>query len=99
MKLQNEEWRPVVGFEGSYEVSDQGRIRSIARTDNLGRPVRARVMRPRVGRYAAYDLRKDGRYRSVYAHRAVLEAFVGPCPARHEVRMQTAAGRIIDLPI
>ena len=22
-----EEWRPVVGFEGWYEVSDQGRVR------------------------------------------------------------------------
>lgn len=23
-----EEWRPVVGFEGKYDVSDQGRVRA-----------------------------------------------------------------------
>jgi hypothetical protein len=27
-----EEWRPVVGWEGFYEVSDRGRVRSVART-------------------------------------------------------------------
>src|SRR3546814_20628658 len=27
----SEEWRPVVGFEGLYEVSDQGRVRSLDR--------------------------------------------------------------------
>lgn len=25
----NETWRPVVGFEGRYEVSDRGRVRSL----------------------------------------------------------------------
>jgi hypothetical protein len=26
--MSNEHWRPVVGFEGLYEVSDQGRVRN-----------------------------------------------------------------------
>ena len=26
-----EEWRPVLGWEGLYEVSDQGRVRSVDR--------------------------------------------------------------------
>jgi NUMOD4 motif len=26
------EWRPVVGYEGLYEVSDDGRVNSIRRT-------------------------------------------------------------------
>lgn len=28
---QSEEWRPVVGWEGVYEVSDQGRVKSLHR--------------------------------------------------------------------
>jgi len=27
-----ETWKPVVGFEGFYEVSDQGRVRGVAKT-------------------------------------------------------------------
>jgi len=27
-----ERWRPVVGHEGCYEVSDMGRVRSLSRT-------------------------------------------------------------------
>ena len=27
--LENEIWKPVVGFEGKYEVSNMGRIKSL----------------------------------------------------------------------
>ena len=27
----SENWRPVVGFEGAYEVSDRGRVRGVGR--------------------------------------------------------------------
>jgi hypothetical protein len=37
-----EEWRPVVGLEGKYEVSSHGQIKSLARTyDKLGYEYRA----------------------------------------------------------
>ena len=29
--LEGEEWRPVVGYEGQYEVSNMGRVRSLDR--------------------------------------------------------------------
>ena len=29
--MENEQWRPVRGFEGRYEVSEQGRVRSVDR--------------------------------------------------------------------
>lgn len=31
-----EQWRPVKGYEGVYEVSDHGRIKSLAR-DRVGK--------------------------------------------------------------
>ncbi|TGC25853.1 hypothetical protein CQJ27_09140 [Escherichia sp. E1130] len=33
----NERWRPVLGFEGLYEVSNFGRVRSVSRWVNIGR--------------------------------------------------------------
>lgn len=33
--MKPEEWRPVVGYEGLYEVSTQGRVRSIDRSHTM----------------------------------------------------------------
>lgn len=83
----NETWLPVVGYEGHYEVSDQGRVRSVDRVDRRGwnrqgqlRRLSAHVTdgRPTV------RLLKDGRGQTLYVHRLVLEAFVGQCPEGHE---------------
>lgn len=77
-----EQWKPVVGYEGIYEVSDLGRVRSLDRLDAAGRRVRGRVLklrrlpngRPRVA------LARLGSTVDAYTYRLVLEAFVGPCP-------------------
>ena len=84
------EWRPVVGFEGSYEVSSFGGLRSLDRLSTDGRCLNGRFMRHAAsGKYGypTAGLRKDGKTFIVRVHRLVLEAFVGPCPeglwARH----------------
>jgi hypothetical protein len=35
--VAEEQWRPIIGYEDAYEVSDRGRVRSIARTVQRGR--------------------------------------------------------------
>ena len=83
-----EEWRPVVGYEGLYEVSDAGRVRSLSREVRTGRGTRmvdGRILSPArgVGGYPVVSLSNGGaRVRPV--HRLVLEAFVGPRPAGTE---------------
>ena len=81
----SELWRPVVGFDGRYEVSNQGQVRSLARITTrlrLGKEVRhsipARLMQPwpQSDGYMCVDL--CGHTRLV--HHLVLEAFVGPRP-------------------
>ncbi|MBB0990059.1 hypothetical protein G6009_00955 [Dietzia sp. SLG510A3-30A2] len=81
-----EEWRQVVGYEGIYEVSNRGRVRSVDRevTSTSGQ----RYVVP--GQSRKITVRKDGRhtvslcrdgahvYRNV--HKLVAEAFIGPCP-------------------
>lgn len=64
-----EQWRPVVGLEGSYEVSNLGRIRH-ATTGHIRKP----YGRPKEG-YQQVSYRASGASRSFYVHRAVLEAF------------------------
>lgn len=90
-----ERWLPVVGFEGSYEVSDRGRVRSLTRyVEQIGRwgkPVSRRMlgrvlaMGPHVGGYVAVHLYRDGLQRATVAHILVAEAFIGPRPPGMEV--------------
>jgi hypothetical protein len=77
-----EEWRPVVGKEGLYEVSDQGRVRSLDRivVRRVGKPFlrKSRILKGNdsVNGYRTVNLGK-----TTYIHQLVLEAFYGPRPA------------------
>lgn len=87
MTLTTETWLPVVGFEGFYEVSDWGRVRSVEREVAGGRGGvqrrRGRVLSPyrRVDLREFVNLSKQGRARPCAVSLLVLEAFVGPRPA------------------
>lgn len=77
---ETEVWKPVVGYEGLYEVSDHGRVRGLDRLDARGRRWKGRVLkgtRHTMGDYRVVNLAKDGRNRLRFIHRLVLEAFVG----------------------
>lgn len=78
-----EHWRAVPGFEGSYEVSDLGRVRSLDRIDRRGHAIKGRVLKPWFAgpmKYHAVYL-CNGRSTPAYVHDLVLAAFVGPKPA------------------
>lgn len=83
-----EEWRPVVGYEGFYEVSNLGQIRSLSRIVNCAigakRKTRGRVLRQSMAKvgYFCVNLSKNNRTRVHYVHALVLEAFVGPRPEK-----------------
>lgn len=78
----HETWRAVPGYEGIYEVSDAGRVRSLDRLDNRGRRTTGRVLaeRPLRDGRVRVSLAKNGQTVDGYVYRLVLEAFVGPCP-------------------
>lgn len=77
--MNAEAWRPIAGFEGLYEVSDLGCIRSIRR---------GKVLQPRTVKkgYQIVTLQCAPIGTQRYVHQLVLEAFVGARPAGHEVR-------------
>lgn len=83
----HEEWRPVVGFEGFYEVSSLGRVKSvqrvITRSNGAKQTVRERIrklMAAKRGGYAVVTINKPGVKVLATVHRLVLEAFIGARP-------------------
>lgn len=92
MEVLNERWVPIFGYEGFYEVSDHGRVRSLPRF-RRGRsgclvPVPGKIMKLRTRKvkhrqcpYVDVLLRR-GESRDVcgqhfLVHRLVAQAFVG----------------------
>lgn len=69
-----EEWRPVVGYEGLYEVSDTGKIDRV-NYRNSGKRYR---MKPTVNRegYERLILYKDRKSKHILVHRIVAMAFI-----------------------
>lgn len=80
-------WKPVVGYEGKYEVSSLGRVRSVDRMSLLKNRWGGTMLRHYKGRVI-----KRGRHNQDYAlmsfghsdkrllHHVVAEAFIGPRP-------------------
>lgn len=78
MSAMKERWKPVVGFEGLYEVSDQGHVRNR----------HGRLMRPHCRKedgYYTVPLSRAHKVKRAYLHRIVAEAFKGAAPPGHEV--------------
>jgi hypothetical protein len=81
-----EQWLPVVGYEGYYEVSDHGRVRSVDRwiitKIGIHRFCRGRILRPakNTGGYLSIVLCINNTQNTKAIHDLVLRAFVGPPP-------------------
>ena len=85
-----EQWRPVVGYEGYYEVSDHGRVRSIDRVIMSRSPVGGLCEHRRKGHiknqasdkdgYKLVTFCRDGKEKMRKVHILVAEAFLGARP-------------------
>ena len=90
-----ERWLPVVDYEGFYEVSDLGRVRSVSRVitrpGNRGRTQRVsgRVLKQQKPTertpYRTVELWRDGNGRPVKVYVLVARAFLGPRPEGHDI--------------
>ena len=80
-KYINEIWRPIKGYEGLYEVSNLGRIKSLKRLVKKWdgyRIVPEKILTPRANNrgYLRINLCKDGITKTFSPHRLVAEAFI-----------------------
>jgi integrase/recombinase XerD len=72
-----EQWRDITGYDGIYQVSDQGQVRN-THTSKILQPVRIKNGRLYV------SLSSDGFQRKCTVHSLVAAAFLGICPPQHE---------------
>lgn len=82
MDKQEEIWRPVKGYEGFYEVSNRGRVRSVGRwvTDKNGikRFRKGKILKQTRDKdgYLHVTLSRDGKHRCFTVHRLAAMAFI-----------------------
>lgn len=67
-------WKEVVGYEGLYEVSNQGAVRSLSY--HLTRQTKVLKLCKDHNGYLQVNLCKDGRQKSFTVHRLVARAFL-----------------------
>lgn len=72
-----EEWRDIKGYEGLYQVSNEGRVWSIKNNIWL-KPIDTHG-------YYRVSLFKGGKYSKSFIHRLVYEAFVGEIPNEMQI--------------
>lgn len=76
--IAGEEWRDVVGYEGIYNVSNYGRVKSLKRPNSVGKTVPERVLRYRIhpkSRDSAVMLYADTVAKTLTVMVLVAEAF------------------------
>ena len=79
--MKKEIWKPVKDYEGLYEVSNYGNVKSLNRVETVGKLIRIRkerILKPCVNSkgYLQVGLCKNGKITNKLIHRLVAEAFI-----------------------
>lgn len=87
MSKEIENWKPIVGYEGLYEVSNNGNIRTVERITKMfmflqnryvDRVIKCKIKskcKDKDG-YELVNLKKEGKHKPGKVHRLVAEAFI-----------------------
>lgn len=75
--VQTEIWKPVVGYEGLYEVSNTGKVRSLERITTVGRRGIGKELKQYLlpCGYLDVSLSNSGKIKHKRVHRLVADAF------------------------
>lgn len=75
MQKQTEQWKNIEGYEGLYQVSNEGRVKSLGNNKTRKEKILKSVKNTRG--YLTVQLWKDGKPVMKLVHRLVAEAFLG----------------------
>jgi len=84
-------WKDVVGYEGYYQISNFGRVKSVKRVieDSWGRTatLKEKIIKPSKIRkgYFIISLYKNAVYKKILVHRLVATAFISNIEGKKEV--------------
>lgn len=102
--LPSEIWKAIPGYEGLYEVSNLGRVKSLERLAPLPRGRGTRVIKESLmlqkikrGGYLCINLCAGGIKKYHFVHRLVLGAFVGVQPTGYQA-CHADGNRLNNLP-
>lgn len=79
--MENEIWKDITGYEGCYQVSNTGRVKSLTRyvvgryTDRI---VNEKILKPSIGTHGYYyiSLYKNSIVKKYTIHRLVIKSFI-----------------------
>lgn len=76
--MEKEIFRDVKGYEGLYQVSNLGNVKSLERIDYSNHLRKERILKPETdkGGYLTVVLSKDKKKKNIKVHRLVAEAFI-----------------------
>lgn len=84
-----EVWKDVPGYEGRYQVSDFGRVKSLPKRRGRGKGYlyAEAFLAPSIHHhgYAQVHLRKNGKGKSIFVHRLVASAFISNSEGKEQI--------------
>ena len=80
-------WKDIKGYEGSYEVSNFGRVKSLERKSSCGRQLNERILKTPPDAYGYYhcNLHKNGNQKLFKVHKLVAITFLNHKPDGHKI--------------
>ena len=88
-KYLDEIWKPISGYQGLYEVSNYGRIKSLNYYGRGKHVIMRLTAKPNT--YIKVGLRKDGKVKCFRVHRLVAETFL-PSPQQGQIHVNHKDG-------
>lgn len=76
MLLPKQIWKDISGYEGKYQVSNTGKVRSLNYNGTKGKMMRLKLSNNNHYGYKRVRLYKNGKYKAYLVHRLVALAFI-----------------------
>ena len=93
-----EMWKDIVGYEGLYQVSNEGNVRTTKRQGTKGGLLKISVSDKYAAKYCYVRLHKNCGEKSFWVHRLVAEAFIPNPDGLHQVnhKDQNPSNNMVD---
>jgi hypothetical protein len=85
--MKDEIWKSVKGYEGIYQVSDLGRVRSLDRIGSDGNRYKGQILKPAPDKkgYLTVNLSSNNKRKTRTIHQLVAESFLSHKPCGYKL--------------